>query len=156
MNLGDKFRYDGKRVLVVGGATGMGAAGAELALALGAQVVVMDYAEIALAQVAKVKLNLAEKASIDAAVAEAQGPFDAVFSCAGVADGTPGIERINFVGHRYLLEQLVAKGKLGRRGAATGYPHQCHLSGANRHATGAGQPRAMARQRRRFSRRSGG
>ncbi len=117
MNLADKFRYDGKRVLVVGGATGMGAAGAELALALGAQVVVMDYAEITLAGVAKIKLNLAEKASIDAALGEAEGRFDAVFSCAGVADGTPGIERINFVGHRYLLEQLSAQGKLGRGGS---------------------------------------
>lgn len=46
MNLGDKFGYDGKRVLVVGGATGMGAAGAELALSLGAEVIVMDFAEV--------------------------------------------------------------------------------------------------------------
>ena len=30
MSLFDAFRYDGKRVLVVGGATGMGAAAAEL------------------------------------------------------------------------------------------------------------------------------
>ena len=36
MGLFDAFRYDGKRVLVVGGATGMGAAGAELALDAGA------------------------------------------------------------------------------------------------------------------------
>ncbi|MEY4160451.1 MAG: hypothetical protein RLZZ136_1072 [Pseudomonadota bacterium] len=117
MSLADAFRYDGKRVLVVGGATGMGAAGAELALALGAEVVVMDYAEVGLAGVGKIKLNLAEKASIDAALAALDGRFDAVFSCAGVADGTPGIERINFVGHRYLLECLVAQGKLGRGGA---------------------------------------
>ena len=31
MSLFDAFRFDGKRVLVVGGATGMGAAAAELA-----------------------------------------------------------------------------------------------------------------------------
>lgn len=117
MTLADTFRYDGKRVLVVGGATGMGAAGAELALAMGAEVTVMDYADIALAGVAKVKLNLADKASIDAALAETDGTFDTVFSCAGVADGTPGIECINFVGHRYLLEQLVEHGKLGRGGS---------------------------------------
>ena len=35
----DAFRYDGKRVLVVGGATGMGAAAAELAQSAGAEVV---------------------------------------------------------------------------------------------------------------------
>lgn len=114
MSLADKFRYDGKRVLVVGGATGMGAAGAELALALGAEVTVMDYAPIALEGVTRIKLNLADKASIDAARAELQGRFDAVFSAAGVADGTPGIECINFVGHRYLFESMIAEGKLAR------------------------------------------
>ena len=44
MGLFDAFRYDAKRVLVVGGATGMGAAAAELALDAGAEVVVMDRA----------------------------------------------------------------------------------------------------------------
>ena len=48
MSLSDGFRFDGKRVLVVGGATGMGAAAAELALDLGAEVVVMDRAEVTL------------------------------------------------------------------------------------------------------------
>ena len=42
----DAFRYDGKRVLVVGGATGMGAATAELVQDAGAEVVVMDYADV--------------------------------------------------------------------------------------------------------------
>ena len=44
----DAFRYDGKRVLVVGGATGMGAAAAELVQDAGAEVVVMDFAEVKL------------------------------------------------------------------------------------------------------------
>ena len=43
MALFDAFRYEGKRVLVVGGATGMGAATAELVQDAGAEVVVMDY-----------------------------------------------------------------------------------------------------------------
>jgi NAD(P)-dependent dehydrogenase (short-subunit alcohol dehydrogenase family) len=38
MSLFDSFRYDGKRVLVVGGATGMGAAAAELVQDAGAEV----------------------------------------------------------------------------------------------------------------------
>ena len=37
----DAFRYDGKRAVVVGGASGMGAATAELARDAGAEVVVM-------------------------------------------------------------------------------------------------------------------
>ena len=44
----DAFRYDGKRAVVVGGATGMGAAAAELLQSAGADVVVMDFAEVSL------------------------------------------------------------------------------------------------------------
>ena len=108
----DAFRYDGKRVLVVGGATGMGAATAELALDAGAEVVVMDFADVTLPGVKAIKLNLADKPSIDAAVAECGGPIHALFSCAGVADGTPGIEKINFIGHRYLINLLLDGGML--------------------------------------------
>jgi NAD(P)-dependent dehydrogenase (short-subunit alcohol dehydrogenase family) len=33
-------------------------------------------------------------------------------SCAGVADGIPGIEKINFLGHRHLIDRLRAGGHL--------------------------------------------
>ena len=111
------FRYDGKRVLVVGGATGMGRATAELLLDLGAQVVVMDFANIALDGVTKIALDLRDRKSIDAAIDECGGPLHAIFSCAGAADPTPGIERINFVGHRHLIDRAVARGYIGRGGA---------------------------------------
>ena len=116
----DAFRYDGKRVLVVGGATGMGAAAAELALDAGAEVVVMDFAEVSLPGAKAIHVNLGEKASIDAALDECGGKVDALFSCAGVADGTPNIEKINFIGHRYLIDKLLARGDLAR-GAAIGF-----------------------------------
>jgi NAD(P)-dependent dehydrogenase (short-subunit alcohol dehydrogenase family) len=45
---------------------------------------------------------------------------DALFSCAGVADGTPGIERINFIGHRHLIDRLLANDMLPR-GSAIGF-----------------------------------
>jgi NAD(P)-dependent dehydrogenase (short-subunit alcohol dehydrogenase family) len=117
MSVFSAFRYDGKRVFVVGGASGMGAAVAELVQDAGAEVVAMDFAEITLPGAKGIHVNLADKASIDAAVAECGGPVHAVFSCAGVADGTPGIEKINFIGHRYLLDLLLAKGVLSRGGA---------------------------------------
>jgi NAD(P)-dependent dehydrogenase (short-subunit alcohol dehydrogenase family) len=120
MGLFDAFRYDGKRVLVVGAASGMGAATAALALDAGAEVIGMDFAEIKLDGAKKVKVNLADRASIDAALGEISGPFDALFSCAGVADGTPGIEKINFIGHRYMINQLVARDWLPR-GSAIGF-----------------------------------
>ncbi len=117
MSLFDAFRFDSKRVLVVGGATGMGAAAAELALDAGAEVVVMDYADVTLDGVKAIRLNLADRASIDAAVAEVGGPVHALLACAGVADGTPGLERINFIGHRHLIEQMLDGGMLGRGSA---------------------------------------
>ena len=119
MTLFDAFRYDGKRALVVGGATGMGAAVAELAQDAGAEVVVMDRAAVTLPGVKAIELDLSDKASIDAAVDECGGPVHALFSCAGVADGTPGIERINFIGHRRLINRMVAAGLLPR-GSAIG------------------------------------
>jgi NAD(P)-dependent dehydrogenase (short-subunit alcohol dehydrogenase family) len=107
-------------VLVVGGATGMGAAAAELALDAGAQVTVMDFADVKLAGAKTISLNLAEKDSVDAAVDACDGPVHVLLACAGVADGTPGIERINFVGHRHLIDRMIDAGKLGR-GAAIGF-----------------------------------
>jgi NAD(P)-dependent dehydrogenase (short-subunit alcohol dehydrogenase family) len=120
MSLFSAFRYDGKRALVVGGATGMGAATAELLLDAGAEVIVMDFAEVTLPGAKAVKVNLADTASIDAAVEECGGPVHALFSCAGVADGTPGIEKINFIGHRYLIDLLLARDWLPR-GSAIGF-----------------------------------
>jgi len=119
MGLFDAFRYDGKRALVVGGATGMGAATAELVKDAGAEVVVMDRAEVTLDGVKAINLDLSDKASIDAAVDECGGPVHALFSCAGVADGTPGIERINFIGHRYLIDRMLA-GDMLPKGSAIG------------------------------------
>ena len=120
MTLFDAFRYDGKRVLVVGGATGMGAAAAQLAQDAGAEVVVMDFAEVTLAGAKAIHVNLADRSSIDTAIGELGGKVDVLLSCAGVADGTPGIERINFIGHRYMIDQLLADGMLGR-GSAIGF-----------------------------------
>jgi NAD(P)-dependent dehydrogenase (short-subunit alcohol dehydrogenase family) len=120
VGLFDAYSYKGKRAVVVGGATGMGAAVAEVVKDAGAEVVVMDRAEITLGGVKTIHLDLSDKASIDAAVDECGGPIDALFSCAGVADGTPGIERINFIGHRYMIDKLLAGGMLPR-GSAIGF-----------------------------------
>ncbi len=116
----ESFRYEGKRVLVVGGATGMGAAAAQGARALGATAVVMDYAEIPFDAEEKIQVDLRDVAAVDAAldsVLEAGGGFDAIFSAAGVADGTPGVMRINFIAHRHIIERLVAEERVGPGGA---------------------------------------
>jgi len=114
MSVFSAFRYDGKRALVVGGASGMGAAVAELVQDAGAEVVAMDFADITLPGAKAIHVDLGDRASIDAAIDEIGGPVDALFSCAGVADGTPNIEKINFIGHRYLIDRLIENGSLGR------------------------------------------
>jgi len=113
------FRYDGRRALVVGGATGMGGAVAHLAVDAGAEVTVMDRAPVDQPGVRVIPLDLSERGSIDDALETLGGPIDVLFSCAGVADGTPGIERINFIGHRYMIDRLLERGWLSR-GSAIG------------------------------------
>jgi NAD(P)-dependent dehydrogenase (short-subunit alcohol dehydrogenase family) len=117
MTLFDAFNYDGKRALVVGGATGMGAATARLAKDAGAEVVIMDIADPETPDAEFIKVNLADKESIDTALGQLTGPINALFSCAGVADGTPGIEKINFIGHRHIIETMIDDGRLGRGGS---------------------------------------
>jgi NAD(P)-dependent dehydrogenase (short-subunit alcohol dehydrogenase family) len=120
MSLFDAYRFDGKRAVVVGGATGMGAGVAQLVQDAGAEVVVLDFAEVTQPGVTAIHVNLGERASIDAAVKQIAGPVDALFSCAGVADGTPNIEKINFIGHRHMIGLLQENGALGK-GSAIGF-----------------------------------
>lgn len=113
----DPFRYDGKRALVVGGATGMGAAVAATVAEWGAEVVVLDHAPVDHPVAQAIQVDLRRRREIDAALDQLDGPLHAVFSAAGVADGTDGLMRINFIGHRHIVEHLVADGRLGRGGA---------------------------------------
>lgn len=115
----DAFRYDGRHALVVGGATGMGAAVARLAVDAGAEVTVMDRVAVEQPDVTAVQVDLSDRSSVDRALEELGGAVDVLFSCAGVADGTPGIERINFIGHRYMIDRLIERGWLAR-GSAIG------------------------------------
>src|ERR1700751_5410359 len=106
MSVMDRLRYDGKRALVVGGATGMGAAAAKSTAELGAEVIVMDYAPVKYDVGQSLQVDLRDPASIDSALEQVGGPVHAVFSAAGVADG-PDLMKINFIGHRYLLQRLL-------------------------------------------------
>ena len=113
----DAFRYDGKRALVVGGATGMGAAAAQTVGELGGEVIVMDYADVSFPVAKSIKVDLRDVAEVDRAIDECGGPVDAVFSAAGVAEGTPGLMRINFIAHRHIIERLVNEDLMPRGGA---------------------------------------
>jgi NAD(P)-dependent dehydrogenase (short-subunit alcohol dehydrogenase family) len=116
MSVIEQFRYDNKRVLVVGGASGMGAAAAKTAAELGAEVVVMDYAPVAYPVRQALTVDLRDQVSIDTAIEQLEGPVNAIFSAAGVADG-PDLMRINFIGHRHLIERMLANDQLPRGSA---------------------------------------
>jgi len=113
------FDYRGKRSVVVGGSSGIGAAVADLVVTLGGEVVVLDVKETSQDRVQSVHVDLKSRSSIDEALDACGGPIDALFSCAGVAHGTPGIERINFISHRHLIERARENGMF-RRGSAIG------------------------------------
>ena len=137
MGLFDAYGYKGKRALVVGGASGMGAAIVDVLLDAGAEVTMMDRAEVAKPGVTFHAVDLADRASIEAAAKAVDGPVDALFSCAGVAQSTPGIEKINFLGHRLFIELLLEADKLPRGSAigmissAAGFGWEQNLEKAN-------------------------
>jgi NAD(P)-dependent dehydrogenase (short-subunit alcohol dehydrogenase family) len=103
----EKFRYEGKRVLVVGGASGMGAAIARLVSDLGGEVHVADVADITFPVDGAVRVDLRDATSIQHALTAVGGPIDALFSCAGVS-GAPfspvDVMLVNFIGARHLVE----------------------------------------------------
>lgn len=137
MSVMELFSFVGRRVLVVGGATGMGEAAARMALDAGAHVVVMDRATIGLDGVSSINVDLSDRASIDSALNSLGGAVDVVLCCAGVADGVTGIERINFIGHRYMIDRLLENewlpsgSAIGMISSAAGLGWQAELNDIN-------------------------
>lgn len=111
-DLTEALRYDGQRVVVIGAATGMGAAAAKALGGLGASVIALDRVPIDFEVAQHVTVDLADRASIDAALEAIDGEVHSVFAAAGMADG-PNVARVNFVGHRHYLERMVNEGMIG-------------------------------------------
>ena len=106
----DLFSYEGKRVLVGGCASGIGAATAQGALELGATVVGLDVVEPTVALDDFVAADLGDYAAVRRALTALDNPFDAVFLCSGISDGKglggEQVITINFIGTRELLDGL--------------------------------------------------
>lgn len=106
------WRYDGRRTVVTGCASGIGAELVAQLSELGAQVIGLDRVEPAAAVDEFHATDLSDRASIDRAVAAIRGPgrVDALFNVAGVSSGIGDPERvvaINFLGMRHLTEALL-------------------------------------------------
>jgi len=108
--INDVLGYAGKRVVVTGAASGMGAATARALVDLDAEVIGLDVAPIDVPVKIALNIDLRDKSSIDAAVAAIGDPVDAVFSIAGLP-GPPFSDvdtlLVNFVGARHLVDSLV-------------------------------------------------
>ena len=108
----DILGYEGRRVVVTGAYSGMGAAAASLLVELGAEVHALDIKEVAAPVKQYVQTDLGVQESIDAAVAVVPGEIDALFNCAGLP-GPPfsNLETtlVNFVGLRHLTESLLTR-----------------------------------------------
>ncbi|OBI91578.1 coniferyl-alcohol dehydrogenase [Mycobacterium asiaticum] len=104
------WRYDGRRAVVTGCASGIGAHVVSGLTELGAEVVGLDKRRPAVELNAFHEVDLADPASIDQAVAAVGGPVDALFNVAGVSSGVGDpqlVLTVNFLGLRHLTEAVI-------------------------------------------------
>ncbi|WP_197375083.1 coniferyl-alcohol dehydrogenase [Mycolicibacterium baixiangningiae] len=104
------WRYDGKRVVVTGCASGIGAHLVRQLSGLGAKVVGLDMRRPAVDLDEFVEIDLSEQASVEHAAATVGGQVDALFNVAGVSSGIGDplrVVTINFLGTRLFTEALV-------------------------------------------------
>ena len=104
--------YAGRRVVVTGCASGIGAALVEQLSGLGADVIGLDVRSPALELNEFHPVDLSDPSSIDAAVSSIGGQVDALFNVAGVSSGIGNpllVVKINFLGTRHLTEALAPR-----------------------------------------------
>ena len=105
------WRYEGKRTVVTGCSSGMGQEVVRELLDLGAEVIGLDIKEPALPVAAYIPVDLADQASVDAAVDKIDHPIDSLFNCAGISGSfeTMQVMSVNFLGPRHLTDRLIPR-----------------------------------------------
>jgi NAD(P)-dependent dehydrogenase (short-subunit alcohol dehydrogenase family) len=104
------WRYDGRRAVVTGCASGIGERVVGQLTELGAEVIGLDRRAPDFALDEFHEVDLADRASIESAVAAVAGRIDALFNVAGVSSGIgdpPLVVTINFLGLRHITEALI-------------------------------------------------
>ena len=110
--MNNPFSYQGKRVVVTGAYSGVGAAAVELLSSLGAsEIIALDVKKPQGPITRYIETNMADPAAIDAAAAAIDGPVDALFNNAGIAATFPAVlvMKVNYLGVRRLSEALLPK-----------------------------------------------
>ncbi|OCB36143.1 3-alpha-hydroxysteroid dehydrogenase [Mycobacterium malmoense] len=106
------WRYDGRRAVVTGCASGIGEHVVRQLTEAGAEVIGLDKRRPAFEVNDFRGIDLADQASIDAATASIEGPVDALFNVAGVSSGIGNpalVVTINFLGLRHFTEALIPR-----------------------------------------------
>jgi NAD(P)-dependent dehydrogenase (short-subunit alcohol dehydrogenase family) len=106
----DALLYAGRRVIVTGAASGMGAATAELLVDLGAEVHAIDISKPEVVGLASfTPVDLRDPAQVDDAVAKIGTVVNALFNCAALPDTFPPLDvmLVNFCGLRQLTEAVI-------------------------------------------------
>jgi NAD(P)-dependent dehydrogenase (short-subunit alcohol dehydrogenase family) len=106
------WRYDGRRAVVTGCASGIGEHVVRQLTELGADVVGLDKRRPAFEINDFHEVDLADPGSIDRTVASIGGRVDTLFNVAGVSSGIgdpPLVVTINFLGLRHVTEALIPK-----------------------------------------------
>jgi NAD(P)-dependent dehydrogenase (short-subunit alcohol dehydrogenase family) len=106
------FSYAGRRVVVTGAATGVGAALLDLLAEIGGpEVTVVDIKAPSGPHARFVEADLADRDAVDAAVAAIEGPVDVLFNNAGVAATQPPrvVLAVNYLALRRLSEALLER-----------------------------------------------
>jgi len=106
----DRLRLDGKRALVVGCYSGMGRAAAQIVHSLGAEVHGFDYKEPDYDLAGFTKVDLRDRAALDAALAGLSGPIDRLLYCAGLPQTFPFAEvvAVNLAAMRQVVDTVTA------------------------------------------------
>ncbi|MFT4263823.1 MAG: coniferyl-alcohol dehydrogenase [Nocardioides sp.] len=98
--------HTGKRYVVTGAASGIGHSVAEKLIKAGAEVTSLDRNDPTAPVARQVKVDLADEESIDAALAQLEGPYDALINVAGVPGTAPSdvVFAVNTLAVRKLAE----------------------------------------------------